>query len=403
MARHSSDEGTELFLKYLPHSADEDSIWAHFESLKSLQSVRLQYDRVTGESKGIGWITLSDAAEADQVVNEWNQWPHNHMDGRNMQISHANNADKWRIKGKSSTCRFGVNCVRRDCTFQHPDGWNPKGNSGEAGDEFAPSRMVCRSGRSCMRSDCYFSHPDGRDIDKTSKPTTFADSDDEDEVPKKPNKSEAKQTTIPKKASTAEDGEDEAPVKASKKKEKRATPKPVEESAPSRGPCRNGRACTRPDCHFDHPEGKDMDKTATAATFEVFDEDEDEAPKKPKKKGAKQTTMYEKTITFDDSEEDEAPATVVKKKAKQNALRPEEEAGDEFAPATVVKKKTKKAALKLEEEHAPKRKKKKAASEVEEQEAAVEDRPRKKKKAKVLEDLMQAEVDAPKRKRKKAT
>lgn len=58
--------------------------------------------------------------------------------------------------GGRGACRYGSNCHRPNCPFDHQVGAG-RGRGGGGG-----GRGPCRYGDGCNRSDCWFSHPDGR-------------------------------------------------------------------------------------------------------------------------------------------------------------------------------------------------------------------------------------------------
>jgi len=159
----------ELFLKFLPHSATEDSVWAHFKKgARTMKKVRLSMNKETGECKGIGWLTVREEEDAKRLVDEWNKAPNCEMDGRNVEISYVADAaasTNWKpsgvaVAGSGFKCRFGLTCKRVDCTFSHPAEWDPKSTHNQQGDTRFDRQ--CNYAENCSRADCKFQHPEGR-------------------------------------------------------------------------------------------------------------------------------------------------------------------------------------------------------------------------------------------------
>jgi hypothetical protein len=61
----------------------------------------------------------------------------------------------YQQRRQTPMCRYGRNCRRSDCRFEHP-GPGPGGRGTTGG------RGPCRYGNQCTRPDCWFDHPDGR-------------------------------------------------------------------------------------------------------------------------------------------------------------------------------------------------------------------------------------------------
>ena len=73
-----------MFVKNIPFSADQDSLGALFENVKS---VRLPTDRDTGRMKGFGYIEFDSTASLDAAIAAG---PYN-MDGRDLTVDKAGN------------------------------------------------------------------------------------------------------------------------------------------------------------------------------------------------------------------------------------------------------------------------------------------------------------------------
>eukprot|EP00928_Gymnodinium_smaydae_P054464 TRINITY_DN38221_c0_g1_i1.p1 TRINITY_DN38221_c0_g1~~TRINITY_DN38221_c0_g1_i1.p1 ORF type:complete len:384 (-),score=78.82 TRINITY_DN38221_c0_g1_i1:121-1272(-) len=166
--------GIELFLKFLPQSATEESVRKHYKKgAPSLMKVRLSINKETGQCKGIGWLTVKDEEDAKRLIDEWNEESKSFMDGRHVNISRSVELDSlaksgaWQgdgvrskqAGGRGFECRFGLACKRVDCTFSHPAGWDPNTNASDSGASGRFSRP-CKFGAICGRADCLFQHPE---------------------------------------------------------------------------------------------------------------------------------------------------------------------------------------------------------------------------------------------------
>ena len=78
------DDSATMFVKNIPFSADQDSLGALFENVKS---VRLPTDRDTGRMKGFGYIEFDSTASLDAAIAAG---PYN-MDGRDLTVDKAGN------------------------------------------------------------------------------------------------------------------------------------------------------------------------------------------------------------------------------------------------------------------------------------------------------------------------
>ena len=60
--------GKKLYVGNLPFSATEDSLKEAFSRFGTVESVNIITDRVTGQSKGFGFIELSTKQEAAEAI-----------------------------------------------------------------------------------------------------------------------------------------------------------------------------------------------------------------------------------------------------------------------------------------------------------------------------------------------
>eukprot|EP00933_Yihiella_yeosuensis_P007618 TRINITY_DN11273_c0_g1_i1.p1 TRINITY_DN11273_c0_g1~~TRINITY_DN11273_c0_g1_i1.p1 ORF type:complete len:762 (-),score=194.10 TRINITY_DN11273_c0_g1_i1:104-2254(-) len=164
---------TELHLKYLPTDATESWVKEHFaRGAPSLFKVKLSFDRESGDCKGFGWLTVKDAEDAKELVDNWNAEPNNKLGDRHVEISYSkeqptSSSSTWKPRdekckaagGDGFQCIFGYRCKRSDCTFNHPANWDPeKQKEAAAGGRL---ERECRFGLRCARADCFFQHPEG--------------------------------------------------------------------------------------------------------------------------------------------------------------------------------------------------------------------------------------------------
>lgn len=93
--RQERDDSATMFVKNIPFSADQDSLGALFENVKS---VRLPTDRDTGRMKGFGYIEFDSAASLDSAISAG---PY-HMDGRDLTVDKAGNKPSGGAGGRRS-------------------------------------------------------------------------------------------------------------------------------------------------------------------------------------------------------------------------------------------------------------------------------------------------------------
>ncbi|MBP6856649.1 MAG: RNA-binding protein [Candidatus Pacebacteria bacterium] len=63
---------TKLYVGGFPYTTTEDDLKAHFETIGSVDSVAIIKDKMTGRSKGFGFVEMTDEAKADEAINQFN-------------------------------------------------------------------------------------------------------------------------------------------------------------------------------------------------------------------------------------------------------------------------------------------------------------------------------------------
>ncbi len=78
--------GRKLYVGNLPFSATEESLKGAFSEFGTVESVTIITDRVTGQSRGFGFVELATKQEADSAIAKMNGAE---MDGRTLKVSEA--------------------------------------------------------------------------------------------------------------------------------------------------------------------------------------------------------------------------------------------------------------------------------------------------------------------------
>jgi cold-inducible RNA-binding protein len=75
-----------LYVGNLPYSTTNDSLKNHFAQAGNVASATVMMDKMTGRSRGFGFVEMSSDAEADNAVNTLNGKA---LDGRNLTVNEA--------------------------------------------------------------------------------------------------------------------------------------------------------------------------------------------------------------------------------------------------------------------------------------------------------------------------
>lgn len=75
-----------LYIGNLPWSIDNTKLAELFNKYSSVTSAMVIQDKMTGRSRGFGFIELSDDAEADKAISEMNEMD---IEGRKLVVNEA--------------------------------------------------------------------------------------------------------------------------------------------------------------------------------------------------------------------------------------------------------------------------------------------------------------------------
>ncbi len=75
-----------LYVGGIPYRTTEDEMRTAFEEAGTVTSVSIIMDRMTGRSRGFGFIEMADEAGAQAAIDRWDG---KEMDGRTLSVSFA--------------------------------------------------------------------------------------------------------------------------------------------------------------------------------------------------------------------------------------------------------------------------------------------------------------------------
>jgi len=75
-----------LYVGGIPYSTTDDSLRAAFASCGNVTSATIIMDRMTGRSKGFGFVEFENDADADNAINQWNG---KEFEGRRLTVNEA--------------------------------------------------------------------------------------------------------------------------------------------------------------------------------------------------------------------------------------------------------------------------------------------------------------------------
>ncbi|TDJ19255.1 MAG: RNA-binding protein [Gammaproteobacteria bacterium] len=75
-----------IYVGNLPDSLTEDDLRAAFSEFGEVSSASIIMDKMSGQSKGFGFVEMPDDSEADQAIKALNE---SALNGRNIKVNQA--------------------------------------------------------------------------------------------------------------------------------------------------------------------------------------------------------------------------------------------------------------------------------------------------------------------------
>ena len=75
-----------LYVGGLPYKTSNDELKSHFEQAGQVSSATIIMDKMTGRSKGFGFVEMENDADADKAISMFNGQDY---DGRNLTVNEA--------------------------------------------------------------------------------------------------------------------------------------------------------------------------------------------------------------------------------------------------------------------------------------------------------------------------
>ena len=75
-----------IYVGNLPYNLTEDDLKAAFSEFGEVSSANIIMDKISGQSKGFGFVEMPDDSEADQAIKALNE---SALNGRNIKVNQA--------------------------------------------------------------------------------------------------------------------------------------------------------------------------------------------------------------------------------------------------------------------------------------------------------------------------
>lgn len=82
----SAVQGNKLYVGGIPYRSTEDDLKKAFEEAGTVVSASIISDRMTGRSRGFGFVEMASEAEAQAAIDRWDG---KDLDGRTLSVSFA--------------------------------------------------------------------------------------------------------------------------------------------------------------------------------------------------------------------------------------------------------------------------------------------------------------------------
>ena len=87
-----------LYVGGISYGTSEDTLKKHFEAAGAVESASIIMDKMTGRSKGFGFVQMANDADADNAINMFNG---KELEGRSLTVNEARPMEPRAPRGNS--------------------------------------------------------------------------------------------------------------------------------------------------------------------------------------------------------------------------------------------------------------------------------------------------------------
>jgi RNA recognition motif-containing protein len=84
--RNARGSGMNIYVGNLPYNLTEDELKAAFSQFGEVSSASIIMDKMSGQSKGFGFVEMPENSEADEAIKALNE---SALNGRNIKVNQA--------------------------------------------------------------------------------------------------------------------------------------------------------------------------------------------------------------------------------------------------------------------------------------------------------------------------